>query len=244
MRVLQQFPEYEEFRARTKQRKGQSPGAVKDNETSREDLSPRDAIEDVIDSALSFAELPELQRKFVLTEVRWSPSLVYALPMANKGEPIQSHIPSPGLTPLELAQDLLSRIDQGNKYARSKKRQFRSSSSAVRLISLLLTVSSTIILGLQTLNVWTGTAFALIAVVTTVNSLEPFFAWRARWVLMEETQYKFYRLRDDVSYYIAANKTGELEEARIRQFFDRYQTIWDQLSNRWLEYRRASERND
>jgi hypothetical protein len=105
-------------------------------------------------------------------------------------------------------------------------------------------VSSTIILGLQTLNVWTGIAFSLIAVVTTVNSLEPFFAWRSRWVLMEETQSKFYKLRDDVSYYIASNKPEELEETQIRQFFDRYQMIWDQLSNRWLEYRRASERNE
>ena len=170
--------------------------------------------------------------------------LVYALPTVDKGEPIQSHIPSPGLTPLELAQDLLSRIDHGNKYARSKKHRFRSSSSAVRVISLLLTVSATIILGLQTLNVWTGIAFSLIAVVTTVNSLEPFFAWRSRWVLMEETQYKFYRLRDDVAYYMASNKPEELEETQIRQFFNRYQTIWDQLSDRWLEYRRAGERND
>ena len=53
MKVLRQFPEYEEFRTRTKQRKGQSPGTAKDNGISREDLSPREAIEDVIDSAHS-----------------------------------------------------------------------------------------------------------------------------------------------------------------------------------------------
>ena len=52
MRVLRQFPEYEEFRARTKQRKGQPvPDTGKSSEVSREDLSPRDAIEDAIDSA-------------------------------------------------------------------------------------------------------------------------------------------------------------------------------------------------
>jgi restriction system protein len=53
MKVLRQFPEYEEFRTRTKQRKGQSPGTEKDSGISREDLSPRKAIEDVIDSAHS-----------------------------------------------------------------------------------------------------------------------------------------------------------------------------------------------
>jgi len=175
---------------------------------------------------------------------RRNPPRVYALAVGDKGEPIQSDIPPPGLTPLELAQDLLSRIERGNKYARSRKHRFRSNSSTVRLISILLTVSSTIILGLQKLNVWTGVAFSLIAVVTTVNSLEPFFAWRSRWVLMEETQYKFYRLRDDVSYYMASTKPEDLEETQIRKFFDRYQTIWDQLGNRWLEYRQAFERND
>jgi restriction system protein len=54
VKVLRQFPEYQEFRTRTKQRKGQpadDTGAF--DRTSREDLSPREAIEDVIDSAHS-----------------------------------------------------------------------------------------------------------------------------------------------------------------------------------------------
>jgi hypothetical protein len=164
--------------------------------------------------------------------------------MGKSDQPIQSDVPLPGLTPLELAQDLLSRIDRGNEYARSRKKRFRSRSATVRLISLLLTVASTIILGLQELNVWTGTAFAFIAIVTTVSSLESFFAWRSRWVLMEETQSRFYSLRDDLTYYIASNKPDQLEESRIRQFFDSYQQTWDQLSNRWMEYRRASGRSE
>jgi len=54
VKVLRQFPEYQEFRTRTKQRKGQSTGDVGAlDRTSREDLSPREAIEDVIDSAHS-----------------------------------------------------------------------------------------------------------------------------------------------------------------------------------------------
>src|SRR5690348_13226229 len=126
--------------------------------------------------------------------------------MPSSDEPIQSDVPGPGLTPSDLAQDILSRIDRGNTYARSRKKRFRFRSSTVRVVSLTLSVTSTIILGLQTLNTWTGVAFALVATVTTVNTLEPFFAWRDRWVLMEETQYRFYRLRDDLTYYIAATK--------------------------------------
>lgn len=153
--------------------------------------------------------------------------------------PIQSAMPQPGLTPFELAQDLVARIEQGNAYARARKNRFRSSSSVVRMVSLILTVTSTIILGLQKLNVWTGIAFALVAVVTAVNTLEPFFAWRSRWVLMEEAQYKFYRLRDELTYYIAANQPDQLDESKLRAMFDEYQGIWHQLSNRWLEFRRT-----
>jgi restriction system protein len=54
IKVLRQFPEYQEFRTRTKQRKGQSTGDTSTlDRTSHEDLSPREAIEDVIDSAHS-----------------------------------------------------------------------------------------------------------------------------------------------------------------------------------------------
>jgi hypothetical protein len=154
--------------------------------------------------------------------------------------PIQSAVPAPGLTTAELAQDVLSRIERGNAYARSRKNRFRYRSSAVKMTSLALSVASTIILGLQKLNVWTGIAFALVAAVTVVNTLEPFFAWRSRWVLMEDTQYRFYRLRDELAYYIAATQEGQLDEARIREIFDEYQQIWDQLGSRWMEYRRAS----
>jgi restriction system protein len=54
MKILSQFAEYEEFRTRTKQRKGQPPpDALKNGAVGREDLSPREAIEDVMDSAHS-----------------------------------------------------------------------------------------------------------------------------------------------------------------------------------------------
>jgi restriction system protein len=54
IKVLRQFPEYQEFRTRTKQRKGQPAGDASTlDRASHEDLSPREAIEDVIDSAHS-----------------------------------------------------------------------------------------------------------------------------------------------------------------------------------------------
>jgi hypothetical protein len=58
---------------------------------------------------------------------------------------------------------------------------------------------------------------------------------------MENTQYRFYRLRDELTYYIAATPAEQLDEARIRVMFDEYQQIWDQLGNRWMEFRRTVE---
>lgn len=154
-------------------------------------------------------------------------------------EPIQSDIPKAGLTVVELAQDVLARIEQANRYARERKRRFRRRSATVKVGALVLSGTSTIILGWQDLDFWTGLAFSLVALMTVVNAFEPFFAWRSRWVLMEETQYRLYRLRDDLSYYVAGRKPEELDPATITQFFENYQSIWDQLGDRWMEYRRS-----
>lgn len=156
--------------------------------------------------------------------------------------PIQSDVPDPGLTPLELARDVLARIERANTYARARKHRFRRRSAAVRLCVLVMSATSTIILGWQDLNVWTGLAFSLIALVTVVNTLEPFFAWRSRWVLMEETQYRLHRLRDELTFYLASRPPEAIDTAQVTGMFRQYQEIWDQLGSRWLEYRRISDR--
>jgi restriction system protein len=54
MRILQQFPEYEEFRTRTRERKGQTDGrGARTAADVQDELAPREAITEVIDSAHS-----------------------------------------------------------------------------------------------------------------------------------------------------------------------------------------------
>ena len=142
-----------------------------------------------------------------------------------------------GLKPHELAQHLRGQIERGHAYARARKQRFRWKSVTVRLTTLVLSAVSTIILGLQNLDPWTGTAFALVAVVTVVSALEPFFAWRSLWVLMEEASYKFHRLEDDLTYYVASTPAADVDPERVREMFERYQEIWDSLSGRWLKLR-------
>ncbi|GAA3626362.1 hypothetical protein C8D88_120111 [Lentzea atacamensis] len=150
--------------------------------------------------------------------------------------PRVTDLPS-GLKPLELANHVRAQIERGHAYARSRKHRFRWKSVLVRLTTLVLSAASTIILGLQNLDPWTGTAFSLIAVVTVVSALEPFFAWRSLWVLMEDASYRFHRLEDDLAYYIASRPAEEIDVERVREMFQQYQEIWDSLSSRWLKYR-------
>ncbi|GAA4543561.1 SLATT domain-containing protein [Amycolatopsis samaneae] len=144
-----------------------------------------------------------------------------------------------GLTPLELAQHVLERIERDNAHVHGRKRRFRWRAVAIRVLLLALSGMSTIILGLQNLDGWTGFAFALVAVTTVVSALEPFFAWRSLWVLMEEGQFHFYRLRDELAFYIASTPPTELDSAVISAKFDEYQAVWAQLGQRWLEFRRT-----
>ncbi|MGW3497713.1 DUF4231 domain-containing protein [Streptomyces sp. NPDC001020] len=140
-----------------------------------------------------------------------------------------------GLTPTETAALLLGKIRQGIDYARGKKRQFRRRASVIKLLTLALSAASTIILGLR---IWANLAFALVALVTVTGAVEPFFNWRSRWVLMEETQYRFQRLADDLEYLVASTPAADLTHDHLGSIYGRYQAVWDDLSRTWLEHRR------
>ncbi|MGW0882654.1 DUF4231 domain-containing protein [Streptomyces sp. NPDC002671] len=146
--------------------------------------------------------------------------------------------PGVGLSPRESAALLLDKIRQGNGYARGKKQRFRRSASVIKMLTLALSAASTIILGLQNLNTWAGLAFALVALGTLLGAVEPFFNWRSRWVLMEEAQYRFQRLADDLEYLMASTAADDLTYDQLGEVFERYQTIWNDLSRTWLEHRR------
>ncbi|MEX2980962.1 SLATT domain-containing protein [Streptomyces sp. C36] len=143
-----------------------------------------------------------------------------------------------GLGPREAAALLLDKIRQGNGYARAKKKRFGRSASAIKVATLVLSAASTVILGLQNLNAWAGLALACVALVTLLGAVEPFFNWRSRFVLMEEAQYRFQRLADDLEYLVASTATDELTFDQLGEIFGRYQAIWDDLSRTWLDHRR------
>ncbi|MCO1655573.1 DUF4231 domain-containing protein [Pseudonocardia humida] len=102
--------------------------------------------------------------------------------LEDRGEPPEL------LTPRELALWVRAEALRGIRWAQPRKRRFRSAASVTRMVTLVLSAASTVILGLQDLDFWASLGFALVALSTVVTSVEPFFNWRSRWVLMEEAQ--------------------------------------------------------
>ncbi len=147
--------------------------------------------------------------------------------------------PKSGLPPYQVAVRLRDDVVEGIAWARARKARFRRSASIVKVASLTMAVAATVILGVRDLDFWSGLAFALIAVSTAVTAIEPFFNWRSRWVLMEETQYRLTRIRDELNYVLLRTPPQHLRFDDVDQFFARTQEIWKDTSQRWLEYRRT-----
>jgi hypothetical protein len=84
-------------------------------------------------------------------------------------------------------------------------------------------------------------AFVLTALVTVLNALEPFFNFRALWVEHEAALWKLRRLRNKLEYYTAGKKFENMSIAIINDFQSEYQTIWDDLSQSWINYRKQDK---
>lgn len=144
------------------------------------------------------------------------------------------------LSPRELALWVRAEVLRGIRWAQPRKRRFRSAASLTRMITLVLSASSTVILGLQDLDFWASLGFALVALSTVVTAVEPFFNWRSRWILMEETQYELRRVRDELDFLLAT-RGPDLRQEEVAPFFARSQQVWRQTSTRWLDQRRRGD---
>ncbi len=110
MKVLRQFPEYEEFRTRTRQRKGQQATAVGHPDSGdHEDLAPREAIVEVIDSAHSAVAADLLARVLKQPPVFLEQLVLQLLVKMGYGglETPTEHLGSPG----DAGLDGLIRLD-------------------------------------------------------------------------------------------------------------------------------------
>jgi hypothetical protein len=145
-----------------------------------------------------------------------------------------------GLPTHEAARHLRDLVVAHMAWTHSRRARFRAWASTFKGASLALTASSTVILGLQDLTPWASVAFSMVALVTVLNAAEPFFNWRSRWILMEEAQYRLQRLRDELDYYLLTNEPEKMRKDDLDRFFTEGQTIWRDISRRWLEFRKMA----
>jgi len=126
-------------------------------------------------------------------------------------------------------------------WADSRKAKFRTYASSVRVITLVLTAASTVVLGIEAIPSRSSFALPLVAVVTVLTALEPFFNWRSRWVLMEETQYRLNRIRDQIDHYLVTTRPEDMRKEQLDVFYGEQQEVWADVSQRWIEFRKLDQ---
>ncbi len=108
--------------------------------------------------------------------------------------------------------------------------------------SLTFSILATIFLGLQYESL-RNAAFILITLNTLTFLIEPFFNFRGLWIEHERAEYKFHILRDDLDYYLIGTDSSELSLEKLNYFQKRFQQIWSDLSESWLEQRQSQRFN-
>jgi carboxylesterase type B len=126
-------------------------------------------------------------------------------------------------------------------WADSRKSRFRKYASRVRVWTLILTAASTVVLGVEVLPSRSSIALPMVAAVTVLSALEPFFNWRSRWVLMEETQYRLNRIRDEMDLYLVTTRPEDMQNDQLHKFYQEQQKIWADVSRRWIEFRKLDQ---
>jgi hypothetical protein len=141
--------------------------------------------------------------------------------------------------------DLLKKkIDESITRVRENRRSNRRKASYIKVIITLFSATATILLGLQIQSLdslFKSVAFVLTALVTTLSALEPFFNFRSLWVQHEAALWKFYRLRDKLEFYLAGITPEEASTEKINGFYNEFQSIWNELSTSWLNYRKQDK---
>lgn len=149
--------------------------------------------------------------------------------------------PAVGLDAEGAAERLLQMALDANAYHRRRKAYYRRWASGTWGLSLALSAASIIILGVQDLSLWASIGFSLVPVAALLNGVEPYFNWRSRWVMSEESQERFYRLEEDIRQLMAVTPKGQIPMSKIDALYNRYTIAWEDFSRQWISNRRHGQ---
>lgn len=139
---------------------------------------------------------------------------------------------------------LQTKVGEAIKKVRGNRQDNRRKASLIKLAATFCSAIATILLGLKVPNLesqFKDIAFVLTALITLLSALEPFFNFRALWVEHEIALWKFYRLRDRIDFYLAGYKPEKMSIDEINSFHAEFQTIWNDLSQSWINYRKQEK---
>jgi len=134
---------------------------------------------------------------------------------------------------LEIAID-----NVGQKRTRNQRR-----ASFIKILMITFSSVATILLGLQMSGfepIFGNIAFVLTSTVTFLTAIEPFFNYRALWVEHEQAKWKFYRLKDELDFYLEGTKPENMSQDKLEDLHQRYQDIWNRLSSSWIDHRQSN----
>jgi hypothetical protein len=139
---------------------------------------------------------------------------------------------------------LQAKLEDAIKRVRSSRKNNQTKASLIKVSVVFFSGVATVLLGLQASNLQAqlkDVAFVLTALVTVLNALEPFFNFRSLWVEHEVALWKLRRLRNKLEYYTAGKKVENMSIEIINDFQTEYQSIWDDLSQSWINYRKQDK---
>ena len=143
----------------------------------------------------------------------------------------------------EKANYILEHIDLSLKNMLRHRKENRTWASVIKILVIFLSSALTVLLGLQSTGLekyFKDIAFTLAAVVTLLNTLEPFFNFRALWVEHEQAIARMYRLKNDVEFYLAGTPPKEIKVEKLDDFLEKFKDIWNSLNDNYIRHRKGS----
>jgi len=137
---------------------------------------------------------------------------------------------------------LKNKIKESIDDASRKTRQNKIKASIIKVVSLLLSATVTILIGWNSnpfRELMNNIALTFASMVTLLSAIEPFFNYRALWIEHEEATWRFYSIRDDLEFYLAGRELSDVDRRELAEFHSRLRHTWDELSKKWLKFRRT-----
>ena len=137
---------------------------------------------------------------------------------------------------------LTRKISGSIEYMRKERNRNSKRASGLKLLTIFLSGAGAILLGVQISGydaLFRNLAFVLITIVTLINALEPFFNYRALWIEQERALAGFYKVQDDLDFYLAGTKSDQVSSNELNRIYEEIRIVWDHHSNAWLAYRKG-----